>query len=283
MTAIACFLAAAGCGGGEEAFQEYSEEPSEPILTTPLSVEGFTFTGSPPETLSVRWIGEGPGRVSGIVTSAGEQVAADDTIATVVKDIELVLVQRLEMELELASARLMSTPGDTGISIAVDSLAGLLDSLYEYEGEPLLSGLSGTVLEIYMGEGSRLLPGDVAASISVASDVLFHVSPPEGYMIYSWPAGGDSASFIEEYRYHALYSGRLQSLEELFERLAAVERTAVFEEELSSFVVSGSGDTVGVSRVGQGPGGMVIILPDSPLPGSLLTWADRTKGDAVGQ
>lgn len=273
---LASGLFLASCG------QEAADEPGpEPIeagpedYARPMEVSGFQLRESPPDDMHVRWNGEGPAEVAAVTVSEGDEVMPGDTLAELLKDMQTVLVERLSMELDMASARLASNPSDSGLVQRVDSLAGLLDSLEAQGTEPLLAPLPGTVTEIHYRVGSRIRPGGILMSVRAPGNRVFHVLPPEGYTVYSWPRGNSHVRFIEEGPGYGVYSGDPADLESLFQSLVSVDRVAVFESDMNSYIITKERDTIPVQRVGETGGQGVLILPERPPGDMLKTWADR--------
>jgi hypothetical protein len=272
----------AGCGSEEKSESAGSPAAQGPAYySEPVDVTGFTFVQSPPDTVRIGWMGEGPGIVREVPVSEGDEVLVGDTLALVIEDIGAVIAERLRMELEIASARLSALPSDSMLVLRVDSLSGLLDSLENHPARPLFSPLEGEITGVLKVPGDRVYPGGIMLEVAVESNRLYLVRPPEGCSMSGWPMGGDYVRFIEERTDHAVYSGDLPELEALFLRLAAVERIAVFESDLSSYVISEDNDTISVQRVGEYCDGLVMLLPVRSLPRRLMTWAGKTNGDPI--
>ncbi|MBN2585876.1 MAG: hypothetical protein JXA64_03715 [Candidatus Fermentibacteraceae bacterium] len=269
-----------GCGSGDRDEPAGSSPVQAPAYySEPVDVTGFTFVQSPPDTVRIGWTGEGSGLVREVTVSEGDEAMVGDTLAMVMEDIGTVIAERLRMELEIASARLLALPSDSMLVQRVDSLSRLLDSLESHSARPLLSPLAGRITGVLESPGNRIYPGSIMMEVAVESSRLFLVRPPEGCSMSGWPMGGDSVRLVEERTDHAVYSGDLSELESLFGRLEAVERVAVFESDLSSYVVSEDDDTIPVQRVGEYGRGLVMLLPVRPLPRRLATWAGKTNGD----
>lgn len=241
----------------------------------PVGVSGFQLLESPPDEVQVRWTGEGPAELSAVTVSEGDEVMPGDTLAELLMDMQTVLMERLTMELDMSSARLASTPFDTVLAHRVDSLTGLLDSLETHGTEPLLAPLPGTVTGIHQRAGSRIRPGSTVISIRAPGSRVFQVYPPEGFTVHSWPRGSPRVRLIEEGQGHGVYSGDPADLDSLFQGLVSVDRVAVFESDMYSFVITSEGDTIPVRRVGETGVRGVLILPESPPGDSLVTWSDR--------
>ncbi|MFO8184854.1 MAG: hypothetical protein R6U39_11885 [Candidatus Aegiribacteria sp.] len=276
LTILASGLLLASCG--KEAADAPLPEPVEAgpaDYARPLEVTGFQLRESAPDDFQVRWTGEGPAEVLDINVSEGDEILPGDTLAELLDDVQTVLAERLAMELDMAAARLASTPSDSGLVHRVDSLAGLLDSLETQGAEPLLAPLQGTVTDIYYRAGSRIRPGGVMLSVRVPGDRVFQVFPPEGCTVYSWPRGNDRVRFIEEGEGYGVYSGDQADLQSLFQRIVSVDRVAVFESEMNSYIITSEGDTIPALRVGETEVQGVLILPDRPPGDRLATWADR--------
>lgn len=262
------------CGGGEpDPGSEGSAGPAQPVLVTALETRGFLVEASPPDTISIRWNGEGSGTVESVAVEQGDGLQQQDTVASVVADIGSVLTERLGMEIDIASARLESSPEDTVLRSRLDSLTQLLDSLSLHRAQVVFSPLEGTVTELPMAEGDRVMPGQILAKVAVASRDLYLVSPPDGATIYNWPAGSDSVRFVEERPSNAVYSGDGRAVASLFSGLLTVDRTAVFESGMRSYVVTEREDTIYVTRVGEVTGGGIMLLPEGVVDGRLRTWA----------
>ena len=245
----------------------------EEIITADASeVTGFRFEVSPPDTVVLRWSGEGSAVVTGIHISAEEGVEEGDTLFRLLEDLHVVEMERLSMELDMASAMLSS---DSLLQPKVDSLTSLLDSLSSNENTQYLSPLQGTVVEILIEKDQRIRPGNAVIELSIASSELFFVFPPDDCTVNFWPAGGSLFHLLEERDVYAVYSGELTAIETHFSEIMTVPRFAVYENELDSYVITLEYDTILVSRVGEKENNLVIILPAEPITSDLLTWADK--------
>lgn len=263
---------------GKEAADESRPEPVEAgpaDYARPVEVSGFQLRESTPDDIQVRWTGEGPAEVLDIKVSEGDEILSGDTLAELLDDMQTVMVERLSMELDMATARLASTPSDSSLVHRVDSLAGLLDSLEIQGNEPLLSPLQGTVTDIYYPAGSRIRPGGVMMSVRAPGQRVFHVFPPEGCTVYSWPRGNSRVHFIEEGPDYGVYSGDPADLDSLFQKLVSVDRVAIFESDMNSYIITSEGDTIPARRVGETGNQGVLILPERPPGDRLATWAHR--------
>lgn len=262
--------------------RDMAEEPRrEPVETgredyaRPTGISGFQLLESPPDDIQVRWNGEGPAEVMAVRVSEGDEVMPGDTLAELLKDMQTVVAERLSMELDMAEARLASVPFDSVLVNRVDSLAALLDSLRTHAVEPLLAPISGTVTELNYRAGSRIRPGGILMSVRTPGNRVFRVLPPEGCSVHSWPRGNSRVRFIEEGPGYGVYSGNRADLDSLFQRLVSVDRVAIYESDMNSYIITVERDTIPVQRVGETGGQGVLILPDRPPDDLLTTWADR--------
>ncbi len=268
---LACIMFISSCSSSEEAIEEVRAAEHETVVTYATAVAGFIFVASPPDTVSLKWSGEGSAVVTDIFVSPGQEIQDGDTLFQLLEDLHIVEMERLSMELDMASAMQTS---DSLLLHKVDSLTLLLDSLMSNERTPYISPLKGTVEEVLIAVDQRIRPGNAVAEVSVASCELFEVFPPPDCTINAWPSGGSFIRFVEERAGYAVYSGELQAIEARFSELVTVPRFAVFENELDSYVITTNNDTVLIFRAGEQNNGLVIILPPEPLS-DLLTWAEK--------
>ena len=260
------------CSSSEGA-KEVEPSIERGIITAIASeVEGFRFEVSPPDTVSLKWSGEGSAVVTDIHVSPGQEIQEGDTLFQLLEDIHIVEIERLSMELDMASAML---PSDSLLQQRVDSLTSLLDSLSSNEKTLFLSPLEGITTEILIEVDQRIRPGNTVAELSVASSELFHVFPPDDCTLNFWPPGGSGSRLVEERAGYAVYSGELPAIEARFAQLLAVPRFAVYESELESYVITVDHDTITVSRMGEKYDNLVIILPTESLSTDLMTWAEK--------
>ncbi len=260
------------CTSAKEAREAVPSTRHESVTVFASEVPGFRFEVSPPDTVSLQWSGEGSAVVTDIYVSSGQEIQEGDTLFQFLEDLRLVEMERLSMELDMASAML---PSDTLLQEKVDSLTLLLDSLLSNERTPYLSPLEGTATGILIAADQRIRPGNVVAEISVASSELFLVFPPTDCTVNFWPAGGSGIRFVEERPGYAIYSGELPAIEARFSELMTVPRFAVYESELESYVITADHDTIPVFRAGEKDNNLVIILPSEPITSDLLTWTEK--------
>ena len=260
------------CSSADETKEELPFTEQEIITSDVSEVTGFRYETSPPDTVVLKWSGEGSAVVTGIQISAGEGIEEGDTLFRLLEDLHVVEMERLSMELDMSSAMLAS---DSSLQPKVDSLTSLLDSLSSYENTQYLSPLQGTALEILIETDQRIRPGNAVLELSVASNELFLVFPPDDCTVNFWPAGGSVFHLVEERDVYAVYSGELPAIEARFSEIIAVPRFAVYENELDSYIVTVENDTISVSRVGEKENNLVILLPSESVTSDLLTWADK--------
>lgn len=263
------------CGTAGEEVEEFPSLEREPAVAHAVEVTGFSLEVSPPDTVSVKWSGEGSAVVTDIYASSGQEIHTGDTLFHFREDLHIVERERLAMQLDLASAMLSSAPSDTLLLQRVDSLELLLDSLLFFEKTSYLSPLEGTMENVHITADERIRPGDVIAEISVASSKLFHVFPPPDCTMNSWPSGSGGVRFVEERPEYAVYSGELPAVEAEFAKFVAVPREAVYESDLESYLVTVDYDTISVIRTGMKNNSLVILLPEEPVLLDLLTWAGK--------
>lgn len=273
--ALAGLLLLLNCGTAREEVEVVPSIEREPSVAHTVEVTGFSFEVSPPDTVSVKWSGEGSAVVTDICTSSGQEIHTGDTLFQLREDLRIVERERLAMQLDLASAMLSSVPSDTLLREKVDSLDLLLDSLLSCEKTSYLSPLEGTMEGIHITVDQRIRPGDMFAEISVASSELFHVFPPPDCTMNFWPSGSDGIRFVEERPEYAVYSGELPAMEAIFSELVAVPREAVYESDLKSYLVTVDYDTISVIRTGMKDNSLVVLLPEEPVLVDLLTWAGK--------
>jgi hypothetical protein len=269
---LAGMLFFSACSSPEGAKEVAVTTEQETLVTHASEVEGFRFEVSPPDTVSLKWSGEGSAVITDIHVSQGQEIQEGDTLFELSEDIHIVEIERLSMELDMASAMLLS---DSLLLQKVDSLTLLLDSLLSNEKTLYVSPVEGTATAILFDSDQRIRPGNAVLELSVASSELFHVFPPLDCTVNFWPSGGTSIRFVEERAEYAVYSGELPAVEGRFSELQAVPRYAVYESELESYVITADHDTIPVLRVGEKDNNLVIILPPAPLASDLLTWADK--------
>jgi hypothetical protein len=260
------------CSSSEGAKEVEPAIERERITAIASEVAGFRFEVSPPDTVSLKWSGEGSAVVTDIHVSPGQEILEGDTLFQLLEDIHIVEIERLSMELDMASAMLSS---DSLLLQRVDSLTSLLDSLLSNEKTLFLSPLEGVTTGILIEVDQRIRPGNAVAELSVASSELFHVFTPHDCTLNFWPPGRSGSRLVEERAGYAVYSGELPAIEALFSQILAVPRFAVYESELESYVITVDHDTIRVSRMGEKDDNLVIILPTESLSTDLLTWAEK--------
>lgn len=265
----------AGCGGQKDLAEPADPGISEPVFAEACTVTGFTVRTAPPDTLPLRWFGEGSAVISLIHVSEKQEIASGDTLLFVVEGLRVVERERLSMELDLAVALSYSTPLDTMLLNRVDSLSFLLDSISSFENSAFLSVLDGILININVSEGQNIRSGDVLVEISVESNSVFLVYPPDDCIIDRWPLNAGAMSFVEQHDCLAVYSGVLSGSEDEFSMYAAVPREAVFENDLDSYLITADDDTISVLRSGIMTNGLIIIQVNEPVYSELVTWAER--------
>lgn len=264
-----------GCGVQEESPDTVDQHISEPVHIEACTVTGFTVKAAPPDTLPLRWFGEGSAVISEIRASAQQEVAAGDTLLFLIEGLHIVEMERLSMELDVAVALSYSTPLDTMLLNRVDSLSFLLDSISSFENSVFLSALDGILINISVIADQDIRSGDVLAEISVESNSVFLVYPPDGCIIDRWPLNAGAMSFVEQHDCLAVYSGVLSGNEDEFSMFAAVPRETIFENNLDSYLVTADDDTISVLRSGIMANGLIIIQMEEPVYSELVTWAER--------
>ena len=275
MIAALFLIMFAGCGGQEESAEPIDTGINDPVYAEAYTITGFTIENAPPDTLSLRWFGEGSAVISHIQAPEEQEIAAGDTLLYLIESLHLVEKERLTMELDVALARMDSAPLDTLLHNRVDSLSLLLDSISTSENRAFLSTLNGILIKFSVFEDQDIRSGDVLAEISVESNSAFLVYPPDGCTIDRWPMNTGSMSFVEQHDGLAVYSGELSESEDEFSLFAAVPREAVFENDLDSYLITADNDTISVLRSGIMDDGQIIIQLDEPVYSELITWAER--------
>ncbi|MCD4776700.1 MAG: hypothetical protein K8S15_11710 [Candidatus Aegiribacteria sp.] len=272
---LAGLLLLSNCGTANEEVEAVPSVEREPSVAHTVEVTGFGFEVSPPDTVSVKWSGEGSAVVTDVYASSGQEIHTGDTLFQLREDLHIVERERLAMQFDLASAMLSSAPSDTLLRERVDSLDLLMDSLLSCEKTSYLSPLEGTLERIHIAVDQRIRPGDMFAEISVASSELFHVFPPSDCTMNFWPSGSGGIRFVEERSGYAVYSGELSVIEAGFSELVAVPREAVYESDLESYLITVDYDTISVIRTGMKNNSLVVLLPEEPVLVDLLTWAGK--------
>ncbi len=271
MVFLAGMISISACSTAEETAETDVIIMQEPVTVHSSEVTGFTFEASPPDTVALKWQGEGSAVITDIRISSGEKIEVGDTLFHLSEDLQVVEIQRLSMELDIASAMLNS---DSLFKSEVDSLTTLLDSLINDESI-YLSPLDGTLEYLLVETDEQIRSGHAIAAVSVASSELFRVYCPSDCIISSWPDGdGSGIRLIEEVSGYAVYSGELGALEARFSELLAVPRGAVFETDLESYVITVENDTIPVRRTGE-LNSLVIIIPGEPVLSDLMTWTEK--------
>ncbi|MCD4701120.1 MAG: hypothetical protein K8S24_04600 [Candidatus Aegiribacteria sp.] len=269
---LAGMIFISACSSDEEGREGVPSTRQEPVTAFASEVPGFRFEVSPPDTVSLKWSGEGSAVVTDIHVSQGQDILEGDTLFQFLEDLRVVEMERFSMELDMASAMLHS---DSLMQQKVDSLTLLLDSLLSNAKTLYISPVTGTVEEILTAADQRISPGNVITEVSVASSELFQVFPPPDCTVNFWPPGSSGIRFVEERPGYAVYSGELQAIEARFSELQAVPRFAVYESELDSYVITVEHDTIPVFRAGENNNSLVLILPGEPLTSNLLTWVEK--------
>ena len=264
----------AGCRGQDDSGESVDSVVSEPDFAEVYTVTGFTVKSAPPDTLSLRWFGEGSAVISKLHVVEEQEVAAGDTLLSVVEELRVVERERLSMELDIILALSQSSPLDTMLLNRVDSLSFLLDSISLLENSVFLSVLDGILINISVSEGQNIRSGDVLVEISVESSSVFLVYPPDDCIIDRWPLNAGGMSFVEQHDSLAVYSGVLSGNEDEFSMYAAVPRETVFENDLDSYLITADDDTISVLRSGIMANGLIIIQVDEPVCSELVTWAE---------
>lgn len=264
-----------GCGSEDESEEPVVYDPADPVYAEAYAVTGFSVQTAPPETLSLKWTGEGSAVISEILISPGQEISTGDTLVYLIEELHVVERERITMELDIASALLFSIPSDTLLQDRVDSLSFLRDSLLSKENSVFLSILDGALVDVNVEIDQRVRPGDVIVDISAPSSSIFHVFPPDYSTIDIWPSNAGSMRFVEQYDTMAVYSGVQSSNSNEFSMFTAVPREAVFESGLDSYLITMDDDTISVIRAGTMENGLIIILADEPVPAGLSVWTGR--------
>ena len=270
--ALAGMVLFSACSSTEGEIEVVPSTGRESVTAHASEVDGFSFEVSPPDTVSLKWSGEGSAVITDIYVFIGQEIQEGDTLFQLLEDIHTVEMDRLSMELDMTSAML---PSDSLLRQKVDSLALLLDSLLTSGNILQLSPVNGTATGLFIEADQRIRPGNAVLELSVASSELFHVFPPHDCTLNLWPSGGTGVRFVEERAGYAVYSGELMAIEAQFSELVAVPRFAVYESELESYMITTGQDTIPVLRVGEKDNNIVIVLPSEPLTSKLLTWAEK--------
>lgn len=270
---LAVLLLLFSCGRAGEDMKPRSPIETDPAAAHAIEVTGFSFEVSPPDTVSIKWSGEGSAVVTDVYVSSGQEIHEGDTLFKLLEDLHIVERERLVMELDLASAMLFSAPSDTVLQKRVDSLNLLVDSLLTDGKTPYRSPLDGTMEDVHIRIDDRVRPGNSIAEISVESSQLFYVIPPSDCTMNSWPSGRSDIRFVEERVEYAVYSGELNAIIEDFSEFIAVPREAVYESNLDSYLITVEHDTIFVIRAGMNNDNLVIVLPGEPVISDLLTWS----------
>lgn len=275
--AHAALILALACGGSGEppAVTEVHRPPTVNDSTTSLvPLTGITITDAPPDTVHLRWSGSGPARVARLVAEPGTELSGGDTVM-VLEDLLIdVEAQRMEMELQVASAWSAGHPTDPVARDRADSLADFLDSLRATSLVPLKSPVGGLLLSVDMEPGTTVPPGTALATLSVGPESLLVAMPPGGTTITLWPVAAGTLDLVEPTGPGAVYYGVPAADGSDFADLYVVGRSALYEDGLRTFLVSVDGDTLESSRAGSSGGDVIVFLPEGAAGMEVRTWGN---------
>lgn len=263
------------CGGGDNELEEDVSIHLEPVHAEAFPLDGFRAVSAPPDTLSLRWFGEGAADITTVQSELLTEVNFGDTLFTLVEYLSLMELERLSMELDFARTLLVSNPTDSVLVRRTDSLDLLLDSLEVHDQVVYLSPLEGIITDLEVEIGETVRPGDVLGAVSVSNSVVFYIYPPHGCRIDMWPAEAGELRLVEQLPELAVYSGERSEFLDEFSIFASVPREAVFESDLDSYLITVDGDTVLVIRAGSMENGRILVIPQRPITELLSTWTLR--------
>lgn len=275
LTGYALLILTAGCGGEESTLESFESFQSSPVYVTAVDPGEFRVSEMQSNTVVQDWMGSGSADVIRVFIDVGDSLAEGDTVLTLREELYGVERERLEMELAMSSAMLSSRSGDSSLALRVDSLSVLLDSMSGNENTAFLSPIGGVVTGIPVEAGQLLDPGSPLVQLSETGSSLYLIEPPRGCTVVSWPLNHHGVRFVEEIDGQGVYSGGRDQLELLFSKAAALQRSALYESGLESFLLTRSSDTVYVERLGHTQEGLILVLPEREVTSQVRTWTDR--------
>jgi hypothetical protein len=228
----------------------------------------FIVVASLPETLAVLWrTREAAAFRIDDDLEQGDHVLTGDTLFHIDDELEKLEMERLEME--LVSADVAVSGGDSSRIAIVDSLSSLLSLL---DGtRPFLVGTDGVLLAAV--DSGRTHSGDTLALIVVPPESLFTLVPVPGVEVHYWPEWIEDSRLIESSGESAVYSGNVNGATISFQNSWSIPRQVLRETGLLHFVLSAEGDTIPVERFAATENG-VVIISDADLDGvELVPWA----------
>ncbi|GEM_PF-565165 len=268
-------IALPGCGSGApEPGSSINTEPDSPETVTAAPVIGFILIPAPPDTVRLRWFGEGPAVIDELMVLPGDSVSQGDTLMTLTESLRLVELERLAMEVQIALAALRAIPGDSLLQIRYDSLTAISDSLVTLSVVPMLSPVTGEVHLIPGQTGDTVLPGTILVTLTSGPGTLFLASPPPGVMMDRWPESAGGMTLIETGPEGAVYSGDGGTVDADFSMVRSVNRNALFEDDLRMLMISLEGDTLEVIRAGTSGADVIVILPLITDGTEFITWGN---------
>jgi len=245
-----------------------------PGTVTSSLVTGFTVLPAPPDTVRLRWSGEGPAEVNEQMVLPGDSVSQGDTLMILTETLRLVELERVAMEVEMALAALEVIPGDSLLQIRLDSLTAVSDSLSTLSSVPLLSPLAGRIHLIPEQNGDTVLPGTILVTLTSGPGTLFLAAPPPGVVMDRWPENPGEMTLIETGPESAVYSGVGGLVDADFSMVRSVSRNALFEEDLRVLMISPDGDSLEVIRAGTSESDVIVIFPENTDRTEFITWGN---------
>lgn len=230
---LICPVLSAGC----------SQQEAPPAVTvhevqseTGYVTAGPMFPVRVPDSLATPVIWSESVELLVVETAAGGNTLQGDTLIMGSDPFLAMEMDRLSMELQIASA--------SGDSIASDSLEALLaDSSIYTAVEAPLSG----IVQILVTADETLQPGDTLAVITGSPpDSLFFILPSEGHI--RWP---DHVPGCTVNSGELVCSGVIPGDSVIIPGVYRIEPRYVHEEGLETFLLSASGDTVEVTVMGS--------------------------------
>ncbi len=282
LSAALLALACGGSGGGAEGETATGTgPPPQEMHAGAAVVDGFSVERVPLDTMTLAWSGGGTATVRQVMAGAGDRVDRGDTLALLSTDLSEMDIERLEMALELASARPPGMRTEEDVR-DIDSLSALLDSMRGGTSVPFLAPLGGELVAPLPESGGRLAPGDTVTGLLPLTEARsYMVTPPEGCLMSAWPESLWNMGLVEPMDGAAVYSAVDAPVPGAGAGVRSVPREALYESGLSTFLVTAAGDTVSAPRLGRTGGGDVLVLLRED-PGRLLRWDAPGGGGTAG-
>lgn len=238
------------------------DAPSDMFLAgEPLIGEAVisqTFSVEKPDSMTFYLTSPGNSPLIVIEVFTPETVESGDTVALCSDPFLAIETDRLIMELEFALA--------TGDTTAADSLQAVLSDSSVYT--PLLIQSAGR-MKLFVSAGNTVQPGDTVASVTgPPPDSLFIILPQDGQILWPEPVTGRRLPSGG-----LMVSGYWPGDSTVIPGFYSVPSHFVHEENLSTFLLTDSGDTLHITVAGN-RNGLRMIYSSVPLDSLTLSGWD---------